>query len=111
MTDDDYYVLVIIISIIGFSLIIGLAIYYLYLPALRANSYFDDIFVDGGNALDKAKELGKQTTITNNQIQAFLVGFCNWNGDISDDEKMEFFGTSFDEFCENLDIPIPETCC
>ena len=110
MTEDDYYILLIIISVIGFALIIGFAIYYLYLPALRANSYFNDIYEDGGNALDKAKDLGKQVTITNNQIQVFLIGFCDYDEGLTEAEKKDFFGSSFKDFCGNLDITIPKTC-
>ena len=110
MTDDDYYILLIIISVIGFALLIGFAIYYLYLPSFRANSYFNDIYEDGGNALDKAKDLGKQVIITNNQIQVFLIGFCDWDKEASTEDKKMFFGTTFKDFCENLDITIPKNC-
>ena len=111
MTEDDYYVLLIIISIIGFTLLIAFAIYFLYLPAIRANDYFNQIFETGEDALDKAVDIAKQISITNVQTQAFIIGFCGFNDLLTPAEKNTLWGTSFDEFCDNLDIELPDSCC
>ena len=102
MTPDDYYVLVIIISIISVFIIVSFAIYFLYLPATKANNYFNALYNQGAIALDRAEELAQNIDTTNIQVQAFIVGICNFNDDLSPLEKPLFWGTSFDEFCSDL---------
>lgn len=110
MTDDDYYVILIIITIIGTILLIVFAIYYLYIPAIRASSLFDEIYRRGAEGLDEAQNFQKQTQITNSEVRASIIGLCNLNSDLTPNEKAGLWGTSFDEFCSNIPFGLPETC-
>jgi len=111
MTDDDYYVILIIITIIGTILLIAFAIYYLYIPAIRASSIFDDIYNRGEEGIDNAREFQQQAKITNNQLRASIIGLCTFNSDLTKSEKEALWGTSFDDFCDEIPFEIPETCC
>ena len=111
MSDDDYYVLLIIITIIGTILLIAFAIYFLYIPAIRASSTFDDVYNRGEEGLNIAQEFAQQVKITNNQVQVSIIGLCNVNNDFGDDEKDLTWGTTFDDFCENIELIIPMSCC
>lgn len=108
--ETDYYLALIIISIIGYIFLVGIAIYFLYLPAVRASSIFNDVIVNGNQFLDQLEITEDQVELTNAEVQAIAVGFCNFNDDLTEAEKEVFWGNTFDDFCENLDVEIPTSC-
>ena len=81
---DEYYIALIIISIIGFALLILFAIYFLYIPFIRINSILDDVFDIGNEVINIATGLESQTSLTNAQIQSLYIGFCNLNKNIGE---------------------------
>nr|QBK89878.1 MAG: uncharacterized protein LCPAC101_01610 [Pithovirus LCPAC101] len=118
ISDDGYYVIVIIISIIGFILIISFAFYYLYIPFIRINSILQDTIKRGGDIISRGSAIENQVDLTNKQIQAMFVGFCALNDDKStviitipfppvQQTVGDIFDDAFDDFCENLDLEIP----
>lgn len=122
ISDDGYYVIVIIISIIGFILIISFAFYYLYIPFIRINSILKDTINRGNDIILRGSSIENQVELTNQQIQALFVGFCTLNSDkntiiisktiifppaVITKTVGDIFGTTFDVFCDNLDLEIP----
>lgn len=117
---NDYYIILIIISVIGFALLILFAIYFLYIPFIRINSILDDIFDRGNEIIKLATGLESQAKITNKQLQSLYIGFCKLNDQtvFCDDEFKGFIypdgcipkslivGNTFNKFCENLKLKI-----
>nr|QBK90250.1 MAG: uncharacterized protein LCPAC102_01630 [Pithovirus LCPAC102] len=104
------YIVLIIITIVGYILFIFLSIYFLFIPAIRANSIFNNIFELGNVAINDFINISNKISKTNAETQAIAVGFCELNNGLSEGVKELFWGNSFDNFCENLDIVIPESC-
>lgn len=120
ISEDGYYVIVIIITIIGFILLISFAFYYLYIPFIRINSILQDTIDRGNNIISRGTAIENQIRLTNKQIQSIFVGFCNLNGDKNatvisistlfgtiDFKVGQVVGITFDHFCENLSLEIP----
>jgi hypothetical protein len=120
ISEDGYYVIVIIITIIGFILLISFAFYYLYIPFIRINSILQDTIDRGNDIISKGIAIEDQIRLTNQQIQAIFVGFCNLNNNKNTDvvtfsllggsitytvEKL--VGPTFDDFCQDLSLQIP----
>lgn len=111
MTDDDYYVILIIITIIGTILLIAFAIYFLYIPAIRASALFDEVYRRGDEGLDEAEKFRQDAKIINSQTVVSIIGLCGVNDELTPFEKNLLWGTSFDDFCDNLPLEFPESCC
>lgn len=107
---DIYYIAIIIITLIAYIILIGLAIYFMYLPAVRIDGIFSDVIVNGNEFIDLLDNVEDQVELTNAEVQAIAVGFCNFNEDLTEAEKEAFWGNTFDDFCENLDVEIPTSC-
>lgn len=107
---ENFYIALIIISIIGYVILIGLAIYFLYIPAIRINQTFNNLIQLGRDSLDEAEELSQQISLTNNQVKAVTIGFCNFNAGLTPGEKELFWGTTFDQFCDELNLEFPTAC-
>lgn len=82
----DYYVILIIITIIGFLLTITLGLYFVYLPALRAAAKFDDIVIRGTEILETGREVAQDVNQTASTLSDFFVALCtginNNNGEL-----------------------------
>lgn len=74
---NEYFVLLIIITIVGFILTISLSIYFIYIPSIRASSKFDDIVRRGTQVLDKGKDVANDVNDTSVILSDFFVALCN----------------------------------
>ncbi len=104
--ENTLYIILIIITIIGYLLIIIFSFYYVFIPALRSNQLFDETLTISDMALDAIGSAADQIKKTNDDVQAFTVGFCNFDDDLTPAEKDVFWGTTFDDFCSDLDVSI-----
>ena len=97
----DYYVILIIITIIGFLLTITLSIYFIYLPAQRAAAKFDDIVIRGRDVIESGREVAQDVNQTATVLSDFFVALCDG---IKNNEGALFTiinqSGSFDETCE-----------
>ncbi len=99
--ENDLYVILIIITIISFILIIVLNLFFIYLPAQRAASKFDDIARRSQSIIDNGREVADDVnntaTILDDFFKAFCIGVENNNGLLL--ETINDSGT-FVETCE-----------
>nr|QBK89877.1 MAG: hypothetical protein LCPAC101_01600 [Pithovirus LCPAC101] len=75
-TTSNYYIALIIITIIGFTLSIILSFYFVYLPAQRSSAAFDDLFKRGTEVVDSAIGIADDVNDTATTTSDFLVALC-----------------------------------
>ena len=95
---SNYYIALIIITIIGFTLSIILSFYFVYLPAQRSSAAFDDLYQRGtevvDNAISIADDVNETATVTSDFLVALCTGIENGKGQLG---KLK---PSFGETCE-----------
>ena len=74
--NDDYYVLLIIITIIGFLITIALSIFFIYIPYQRASAKFDNIVKRGRQVLIEGEEVANDVNQTAVLLSDFFVSLC-----------------------------------
>lgn len=98
---NEYYILLIIITIVGFLLTIALSVYFVYIPAIRASSKFDDIVRRGTQVLETGENVASDVNDTAVILSDFFVALCQG---IENDEGLllEQINESgaFDETCQ-----------
>lgn len=73
---NNYYIALIIITIIGFALSLILSFYFVYLPAQRSSTRFDDIYKKGVEVSEIAVEVAEDVNDTAVTTSDFLVSIC-----------------------------------
>ena len=104
--ENTLYIILIIITIIGYLLLILFSFYYVFIPGIRSNRLFEETLIISDMALDAIGSAANQIEKTNNDIQDFKVWFCKFNYDLTPTEKDAFWGTTFDDFCSDLNVSI-----
>jgi hypothetical protein len=66
---DDYWVAIIIITIVGFLITIALSFYFIFIPASRAEEQFDTIAARGRGTLSSIQELINTTVELGDEFQ------------------------------------------
>nr|QBK90249.1 MAG: hypothetical protein LCPAC102_01620 [Pithovirus LCPAC102] len=73
---DNWYILLIIVTIIGFLVTIALSFYFVYIPALRASNKFDDITRRGSDIIKSGQVIGNDVNDTAVILSDFYVALC-----------------------------------
>ena len=97
---NNYYVAFIIVTIIGFALSIILSIYFVYLPAQRAASKFDNLYQKGTEIIDGAVDIAEEVNVTASTTSDFLVALCDGIYSGTDNGILGVLIDSFEETCE-----------
>ena len=95
---SNYYIALIIITIIGFTLSIILSFYFVYLPAQRSSSAFDDLYQRGTEVVDNAVSIADDVNETAMVTSDFLVSLCT--GIENDEGQLGGLKDSFGETCK-----------
>ena len=114
---DDYWIAIIIITIIGFVLSIALSFYFIFIPSVRAEEQFDVISRRGNEALTAVENLINTSDQLATEIQEdscesiiyvatkyFAPGGCFANSGIDPCNFIPQFCLQFTTLCPNPPI-------
>lgn len=74
---DDYFIALIIITIVTFIISIVLSLYFVYVPVQRISRKFDDEVRQGIQVLDRAIEVASDLEDTGRTLTGFTNAFCD----------------------------------
>jgi len=73
---DEYFIALIIVTIVTFIISIVLSLYFVYIPVQRISRKLDDEVRQGIQVLDKATSVAKDVEDTGKILSSFLTDFC-----------------------------------
>lgn len=98
-----WYVLLIIITVVGFFISILLNLLFVYFPGQRAANKFDDIQVRGTKVIENSKQTAEEVSITAELLTEFSIALCE-GVESNNGQLLTAINASgiFDDFCSTV---------